>query len=89
VGAPSDCDLATDEGRRLAPPRGQSEGIQTPRGKLVELLTATIATATAAGDLHAARVAHEALGRLLMEAEPGAPTVADFASERAKRGSKP
>ena len=40
----------------------------------------------AAGDLHAARVAHDALGRLLAEPAPGAATVADLAAERARRG---
>lgn len=58
----------------------------SPRARLVANLTETISSATAAGDLHAARVAHEALGRLLAEPEPGAPDVADLASERAKRG---
>jgi hypothetical protein len=60
----------------------------SPRGSLVGALSAAIAAATSAGDLHAARVAHEALGRLLAEPEPGARAVADLASERAKRGGK-
>jgi hypothetical protein len=54
----------------------------------VAVLAETIAVAMPAGDLHAARVAHEALGRLLAEPEPGAPSVADLASERAKRERK-
>jgi len=67
----------------------QAEGADlSPRARLVATLAETISTATTAGDLHAARVAHEALGRLLAEAEPGAPEVADLASERAKRGGK-
>jgi hypothetical protein len=57
----------------------------SPRAGLVAALTETITTAAAAGDLHAARVAHEALGRLLAEPEPGASEVADLATERARR----
>lgn len=52
---------------------------------LVATLTETISAATRAGDLYTARVAHETLGRLLVEPEPGAPEVADLASERARR----
>jgi hypothetical protein len=52
------------------------------------VLAETIAAALAAGDLHAARVAHEALRRLLAEPEPGAPSVTDLASERARRERK-
>ena len=58
---------------------------QSPRARLVAALTEAISAAMAAGDLHAARVAHEALGRLLEEPEPGAPVVADLGEERAKR----
>jgi hypothetical protein len=67
----------------------QDEGRpESPRGALVAALTTTIAAATAAGDLHAARVAHEALGRLLAEPQRGAPAVPNLASERAKRGTR-
>jgi len=52
---------------------------------LIRALTDTLSSATSAGDLHAARVAHEALGRLLAEPEPGSPTVTDLSEERAKR----
>ncbi len=58
-----------------------------PRAALVEALTAAIARATATGDLHAARVAYAALGRLLPE--PDGSPVADLASERVKRQLKP
>jgi hypothetical protein len=61
---------------------------KTPRERLVAVLTETIAAALPAGDLHAARVAHEALGRLLAERDPGASSVTDLASERAKRERK-
>lgn len=56
------------------------------RAGLVETLTAAVRDLAGAGDLEAARVAHEALGKLL-----GAPTgqpapVADLGVERARRG---
>jgi hypothetical protein len=56
--------------------------------RLVAVLAETIAIALATRDLHAARVAHEALGRLLAEPGVGAPSVVDLASERAKRERK-
>ena len=62
-----------------------SSGPISPRGRLVASLTETISAATAAGDLHAARVAHEALGRLLAEPEPGVAVVADLPAERSCR----
>lgn len=68
---------------RQEPP--QPTPAESPRTALVRALTAALTVATAAGDLHAARVAHEALGRLLAEPEPGAPTVTDLGEERAKR----
>ncbi len=55
------------------------------RAQLVAALTDAISVAVAAGDLHVARVAHEALGRLLEEPEPGKSSVADLNVERAKR----
>jgi len=58
--------------------------LPNPRAQLLESLAASVLAATAAGDLHAARVAHEALGRLLAQ-EPGGPAVTDLAAERAKR----
>jgi hypothetical protein len=53
---------------------------------LISALTESISAAIAVGDVHAARVAHEALGRLLAEPEPGVTPVADLGAERAKRG---
>jgi integrase len=58
----------------------------SPRRALALALNDAIRTATVAGDLHAARVAHEALGRLLQEPEAGAPEVTDLSSERKRRG---
>jgi len=52
------------------------------RAKLVAALTETISAATAAGDLHAARVAHEALGRLLAPPSDSDAVVALAASRR-------
>jgi hypothetical protein len=50
-----------------------------------EVLAAALAVALGSGDLTLARVAHEALGRLLAEPEEPVPAVADLAAERAKR----
>jgi len=83
-----------DEKAPLGPPRngevGQAErsneGRPSPRAVLVAALVETIGAATVAGDLHAARVAHQALGRLLEEPVPGAASVADLNSERERRG---
>ncbi len=59
------------------------------RRRLVLALTDAVAAAIEAGDLHAARVAHEALGRLIAEPEKGAAAVTDLGSERSKREGKP
>jgi hypothetical protein len=56
----------------------------TPRVRLVAALTEAIRVAIAAGDLHVARVAHEALGRLL-GSEGVADSVVDLETERTKR----
>jgi len=59
-----------------------------PRARLVAVLTETIGAAVASGDLHAARVAHEALGKLLTAEAPGAAYVTDAAADCSKRGGK-
>ncbi len=59
---------------------------RSPRAMLVKTLTETISAATAAGDLGAARVAHEALGKLLVEPEPGDAKVVDIRSQRGRKG---
>ena len=46
---------------------GQSE---SPRGALLAALANAVRDAAAPGDLVAARVAHEAVGRLLIESDP-------------------
>jgi integrase len=76
---PPSRDVHDDEQRERAPD-------SSPRRALAVALSDAIRAATVAGDLHAARVAHEALGRLLEESEPGAPEVADLNSERKRRG---
>jgi hypothetical protein len=63
-----------------------SASAASPRTKLVAALTEAIVATMAAGDLHAARGAHEALGRLLAAPDLGMPAVADLAAERARRG---
>ena len=55
----------------------------SPRAELVQSLTNAISAAVAAGDLQVARVAHEALGRLI--ADGNSAVVVDLATERAKR----
>jgi hypothetical protein len=68
------------------PPRAiENDRVQNPRAALALALNEAARAALAGGDLHAARVAHEALGRLLADPEPGTPAVADLAAERAKR----
>jgi len=56
---------------------------ESPRAALVRTLTEGISAATASGDLAAARVAHEALGKLLDEPERGNAEVIDIRSQRA------
>jgi hypothetical protein len=58
-----------------------------PRTALVEALTAAIRDGTAAGDLAVARVALDALQRLLGDTTPSA-SVVDLANERAERARK-
>lgn len=55
---------------------------------MIASLNAELGAALDAGDLEAARVAHEALGRLLGAADTQARPVADLAAERAKRARK-
>jgi len=70
-------------------PSGQAIGqipgqTESPRAALLAALTNAVRDAAAAGDLAAARVAHEALGRLLTE--PGsASAVVDLNAERERR----
>jgi hypothetical protein len=64
---------------------GRTGGPANPRARLVAALTEVIGAAMAAGDLRAARVAHEELGRLLGEPDPEAPVVTDLNAERARR----
>lgn len=58
------------------------------RAELARALTRAVDDSTAAGDLAAARVAAEALVKLLGSAGPNAAPVADLAAERARRGAK-
>ncbi len=56
-----------------------------PRAQLLRALLDTVDAAVEAGDLHAARVAHDTLGRLLDTPADDSNTVADLAAERARR----
>lgn len=60
----------------------------TPRQRLVLALNAELGALLATGDTEAARVAHEALGKLLGGTGGEPATVADLSVERAKRGAK-
>lgn len=81
-GAPDDA--KTDPCCPPLSPTGDTPG--TPRDRFVASLAETIREASAAGDLEAARVAHDALGKLLRAPGPGgAAPVVDLATEREKR----
>jgi len=58
----------------------------SPRAVLVERLTETIKTANAAGDLAAAQIAYEALGKLLNETGPSVAKVVDISSHPSRKG---
>jgi hypothetical protein len=62
----------------------------SPRAALLDHLYTIAREAVAAGDLEAARVAHEAAGKLLAAspASPAGATVVDLARERGKRGRR-
>jgi hypothetical protein len=92
-------DVEDDEPRPTAPPadgsRALADGSRSatadrdpkpanPRAGLLEALLAGAAAAAAAGDLVAARIAHEAAGRLLSAAGQGGDVV-DLEQERARR----
>jgi hypothetical protein len=55
----------------------------TPRTVMLEQLSRGMTAALAAGDLEAARVAHEAIGKLL--GSPGGAAVVDLEVERTRR----
>lgn len=54
---------------------------------MIAALNVELGAALEAGDLEAARVAHETLGRLLGTDKPATP-VADLNAERRRRGGK-
>jgi hypothetical protein len=60
----------------------------SPRATLLEQLLASARDAVAAGDIEAARIAHEAAGKLLAapRVEGAGAKVVDLAHERGKRG---
>lgn len=61
--------------------RADASGTQ-PRAALVASLAEGLAAAFAAGDVEAARVAHEAIGRLLAMPQDHGGTLVDLATER-------
>ncbi|XXT25329.1 hypothetical protein WME94_27750 [Sorangium sp. So ce429] len=74
---------------KCAKPR-QADESQTkpadPRTVLLSQLAEGMRAALAAGDVEAARIAHETIGRLLGAPEADAAGVIDLAAERARRG---
>ena len=66
-------------------PPAVASGTQ-PRAVLVASLAAGVAAAFESGDLEAAGVAHEAIGRLLALAGRTVGAVVDLAAERVRRG---
>lgn len=77
---------AAETGSACDSAHGLAHADRSPRAVLVRRLTETIETATAAGDLGAARIAHEALGKLLAEPEPGNAKVVDISSHPSRKG---
>jgi hypothetical protein len=69
-------------------PQTSASTTSSPRTALLERLFASARDAVAAGDMEAARIAHEAAGKLLAAApmESADATVLDMAHERGKRG---
>jgi hypothetical protein len=63
-----------------------ADSTTSPRAALLEQLAAGITAAVASGDLEAARVAHQAIGKLL--GSGGVPAVVDLDAERVKRGTR-
>jgi hypothetical protein len=59
---------------------------ERPRQALLRWLASAVVEAAAVGDLHTARVAHDALGRLLAGASEVAADVHSIAEARARRG---
>ena len=77
-GAP-DVSRTNGAGPKAGSAEAPSGGGASPRAIMLAHLSADMGAAIAAGDLEAARVAHEAIGRLLGAGGMGAPVV-DFAS---------
>lgn len=76
-----------DEGE-TTPTSASESATRSPRTALLEQLFASARDAVAAGDMEAARIAHEAAGKLLAAPMPESAdaTVVDLAHERGKRG---
>ncbi len=88
-GIPQKRDVEATSSDAQSPHGGNAGGNEsTPRSRMIAALNAELGLALDAGDLEAARVAHQALGRLLGSAAGDAPPVLDLAAERARRGSR-
>jgi integrase len=87
---PRKSETEADEAPTSAPPSTSSTASSppapNPRAALASTLAASVTELAGTGDLDGARLAHEALGRLLGLAAPSpAPGVVDLGEERAKR----
>jgi integrase len=86
--SPQDRESANDEidavATRPAPSGTGVAETATPRERMIANLNADLGAALADNDLEAAKIAHEAIGRLLGSGEKAAP-VADLAAERKRR----
>ncbi len=77
-----------EDERETAPTSASESATRSPRTALLEQLFASARDAVAAGDMEAARIAHEAAGKLLAAPLPESAdaTGLDLAHERGKRG---
>lgn len=83
----SDDDNPATSGAAIVSVIDSPDAPATPRARIVTTLNLELGAAIDAGDIEAARAAHEALGRLL--GAPGKPAkVVDLAAEKARRGGK-
>ena len=83
-GISASCVAADVAKRRVATSECSSavNAVANPRKQLVRALSDALTAASEAGDLHTARVAHEAIGRLL---EPASDNVTELHRKRANR----
>jgi hypothetical protein len=88
--SPGICRVPGDLSSPPGPPAASSEApaalSASPRASLLARLAGELAALTTAGDLEAARVVNETIGRLLARPAGEHAAVVDLAAEREKRG---